>query len=297
MALHAAGVNPMDWKVVAGAFRDVAEHRYPLVPGIDGAGTVVAHGPDLDAHSAARLPIGADVFGVFAKPWFGGGTFAEYATSPASGFATRPAAISATTAAAVPTIGIVALTVVDALDPAPGSTVLVVGASGAIGSLVVQLAVARGAHVLATGRPTHHDRLRGLGAGEVIDHSRQDVTARVRDHHPDGVDGLVRLLGDDVRDLDRRQVDAQATALLPRGGILASTTPPADPDALARGGITTVPVMRRPDHADLHRLAALLTAGRVVPPQVDHRPLDRARQALADIHAGATPAKLVLITT
>ncbi len=133
----AAGVNPFDRKVVNGMLRGSAEHRFPLVPGTDGAGEVVGSGER--------------IFGTFFHRPVGRGTYAEYVTVPAQNvLVPLPEDLDPAIAAALPTAGMTALQLVESLGDA--KSVLIVGPNGGVGSFAVQLARAAGKHVIPIGR-------------------------------------------------------------------------------------------------------------------------------------------------
>ena len=135
--LLAASVNPFDRKVVDGMLRSSAPHVFPLVPGTDGAGEVVGSGER--------------IFGTFFRRPVGGGTYAEYVTVPATNaLASVPEDMDPAVAAALPTAGMTALQLVEALGPA--ESVLIVGASGGVGSFATQIARAAGKRVIPVGR-------------------------------------------------------------------------------------------------------------------------------------------------
>ena len=135
--LFAASVNPFDRKVANGMLRDSAPHRFPLVPGTDGAGVVEVSGER--------------IFGTFFRRPVGGGTYAEYVTVPVGNpLAPLPDDMDPAVAAALPTAGMTALQLVEALGAA--RSVLVVGASGGVGSFAVQIARAAGKRVIPIGR-------------------------------------------------------------------------------------------------------------------------------------------------
>ncbi|MGW6443679.1 NADP-dependent oxidoreductase [Lentzea sp. NPDC055074] len=135
--LLAASVNPFDRKVVNGMLRGSAPHRFPLVPGTDGAGEVEGSGER--------------IFGTFFHRPVGGGTYAEYVTVPAeNALAPIPEGLDPAVAAALPTAGMTALQLVESLGTA--QSVLVVGATGGVGSFAVQIARAAGKRVIPIGR-------------------------------------------------------------------------------------------------------------------------------------------------
>src|SRR5947209_6232606 len=139
----AASINPFDNAVLQGYLKGRMEHRFPLVPCGDLAGTVDALGAGVEG-----VAIGDSVFGVTGKMVLGEGTLAELATASTSTIAKRPAAVSEVEAAALPLAGVSALMSVEAVAPRPNDLIVIVGASGGIGSYAVQLAAATGARVI-----------------------------------------------------------------------------------------------------------------------------------------------------
>jgi len=189
--VRAAGVNPVDWLMGMGVLKDMLEHRFPLVLGQDFSGAVDAVGPGVDA-----FRIGHEVFGVHGMPHAGAGTFAGFVVASTGTVTHRPASLTPVAAAALPLAGASALMSVDAVRPAPGDTVLIAGAAGGVGGCAVQLAVLRGARVIALTRAQNAEYVRGLGATEVIDYTTRDVVKAVRAAHPEGVAALLQAAGD-----------------------------------------------------------------------------------------------------
>jgi len=154
-----AGVGPWDVKLRQGLF---GPRPFPYVPGAELAGTVEAVGPGVDGIEPGQRVIG--------NPGFSGG-YAELAVVSVSKVTPAPAGIDLVEAGAVPVGG---GTAVEGLDDhlalAAGERLLVAGAAGGVGTFVVQIAKARGAHVIATASPTNHDFLRSIGADEVVDY-------------------------------------------------------------------------------------------------------------------------------
>ena len=165
----------------------MVEHEFPVVLGRDYAGVVEQAGLAVTGYA-----VGDEVFGFLphGSPGIHDGTWSELVlVSQDRSVARRPAPVDTAAAGAAPLAAITALAAHDALDLAKGATVLVVGASGGVGSFAVQLAAAAGATVLAPGLPEDTDYLRGLGAAAVLDRNG-DVAAQVRERYPDGVDAL-----------------------------------------------------------------------------------------------------------
>ena len=174
--VRAASVNGFDLAVASGMTKDYMEHRFPLVLGKDFAGEVDAVGTGVTGFSP-----GDRVFGAVTKPFLGDGSFAEYVTVPTSvGLAGLPASVSFVDGGALGLAGSTAHLAVEAAQLEAGQTVLVVGATGGVGTFALQLARAAGARVLATAHSAQQrDLVTRLGAAAVVDHSG-DVVAQVR---------------------------------------------------------------------------------------------------------------------
>src|SRR5215216_53117 len=156
--VRAAGVNPFDWKVADGALEDQMKHRFPLILGFDAAGVIEGVGADV-----TRLAEGDEVYGYLFKPVIGDGTYAEYVGAPEPIVAKKPVTVGFAEAAALPTPGLTAIDLVDAVDVREGETILIVGATGGVGSYAIQLAARRGARVIATARRSNKALVRELG--------------------------------------------------------------------------------------------------------------------------------------
>jgi NADPH:quinone reductase len=217
-----AGVNPLDNNNLA---RLTPDSSYPYVLGVDFAG-VIERVParETDLHDGDR------VFGMARTH----GTYAEY-TAVAPGAKSEPLAripdgVSDDQAAALPTAAVTALRTVELLDLEAGQHLVVLGATGGVGGYAVQMALARGVHVIATVRGDA-DEARHLGAEEVYDSQAVDVTSALRAAHPGGVDAVLDLIsGPDA-------IRADADFIRP-GGHLVSTIFAADEGWFADRQIT-----------------------------------------------------------
>jgi NADPH2:quinone reductase len=240
--VRAASVNGFDLAVAAGYMSGFFEHRYPVVLGREFAGVVDALGEGVD-----NVAVGDRVFGVVSKPYLAEGAFAEYTTADAgNSIAGSPPAFTDDEAAGLGHTGSTALIILGALGPTEGRTVLIVGATGGVGTLLTQLLAAEGAKVIATGR-TEEGRalLTELGAAHTVDYA--NLEAAVRAIAPNGVDAAVHLAGD----------PEQIARLIKDGGIMASAllyAPELFPDI---GRITPLPIAGYPTSEGLHRLADL----------------------------------------
>ena len=280
--VRAAGLNAIDNALAAGVMAEMMPHQYPLVVGRDAAGVVEAVGAGVD-----HVKPGDEVFGhVLLAPPIQAGTIAEYAVLPAAAVAAKPATVDFVTAAALPLAGAAALGTVNAVDPQPGETVLVIGAGGGVGSYAVQLLAARGATVIATAVAADTDRLKALGATTVIDYTAGSVADQVRASYPDGVDALI--------DLVSYTADTLPLDLVNKGGKVASILGAADEDTLAAAGLTGTNVMATPVREVIVALVQQVVDGTLVVDVTTTLPLGRATEGLDTIASGAARGKIVV---
>lgn len=174
IAVRAAGVNPVDWKIRSGAMQQFMPVQLPYVPGSDVAGVV-----DEVGHGVSGVAVGEEVFG-FAV----GGGAAEYAVL--EHFAAKPAEMGWAEAAGLPVAVETAVRALDLLGVSAGQTLLINGAAGGVGTAAVQFARARDAVVIGTASPANHDYLRSLGATPTT--YGAGLVDRVRELAPSGVD-------------------------------------------------------------------------------------------------------------
>lgn len=272
IAVRAASVNPVDWNIMAGYLDSLMTVTFPVVPGWDVAGVVEAVGPD-----TPEFQVGDEVMAYGRRDWVQAGSFAEKMTLPARTLARKPAGIGFEQAASIPLAGLTAHQTLTRLGVTKGSTVLVHGANGGVGSFAVQIAAGLGARVIGTASERNHDRVRELGAEPVA--YGEGLPERVRALAPEGVDVVVDYVGD---------VLEQTLAVLAEGGRHGSI---ADPAVLGQGGEY---FWVRPDAADLDHLAGLVDAG-TLRVDVDRSfPLEQAADAFRASMEGHTSGKIAL---
>jgi NADPH:quinone reductase-like Zn-dependent oxidoreductase len=283
--VHAAGLNPFDWKVADGALKDAVPHAFPLVIGSDGAGVVERTGPGV-----TRFRPGDRVYGQFMRLEQGLGSYAEYTLADEdAAVAAIPDTLPFTVAAALPTASVTAYQAVEAARLRSGQTLLINGASGGVGQSAVQFAAQEGADVLATAGPDLAGHLRDLGAHTVVDHTRAPVHEQVAAAYPGGVDAVLDLVtpaGGDASTL---------AGLLRPGGTLINTNHALDPDALAAQGIRGVNFGNRPTAEVLTTLAELADTGKLRVRIDAEVPLRQAPDALARSRGGHARGKTVVL--
>jgi NADPH:quinone reductase-like Zn-dependent oxidoreductase len=281
--VRAAGVNPFDWKVAHGALEDQMKHRFPLILGFDAAGVIERVGADV-----TQLAEGEEVYGYLFKPVIGDGTYAEYVGASATIVAKKPVTVGFAEAAALPTPGLTAMDLVDAVDTREGETILIVGATGGVGSYATQLAARGGAHVIATARQTNEELVRRLGAAETIDHTTEDLVDAVRMAQPGGIDAVIDVVSD-------REALGRISTLVNEGGRLASSVYAADVEGLARRGIVAMNVSMQPDARRLGELSRMVDAGELSVTLDRTFPLEKAAEALEERRTGHVRGKIALL--
>lgn len=270
----ASSVNGFDLGTAAGYLQGMVEHRFPLIPGKDFAGTVEAVGEGVDGYA-----VGDAVFGVVTKEHLGTGSMAQYVTVPAAiGVARRPEGVSVRDAGALGLAGTAAFDGLALLGPVDGRTVLISGATGGVGALAVQLAAARGARVIATARPgAEADFVSALTDVHLVDYA-QDVATQVKELAPEGVDAVLHLAGDLV----------ELAGLARDGGAVVSTL--AVPEGPT---LRTAMLMANPTADTLSTLAGQVAAGALSVPVTSVYDLEQAADAFAAFGAG-TVGKIAL---
>jgi NADPH:quinone reductase-like Zn-dependent oxidoreductase len=281
LRVRAAGMNAFDVAVVNGFAKDYMEHRFPLIPGLDGSGEVAAVGAGVDG-----LVVGDEVYGIAQKGYQGAGTYAEFQVFPAAGLTAKPSSLDHVGAAAMPTAALTALSAVDAVDPREGDAVLIVGATGGVGSYATQFGAKRGARVLAVARGEYADYALGLGASDSIDYSSADFVEQVRARAAGGLHAIIDLSGN-------ADTVASLLDLVRSGGFVVSAAGGVDDAALEAHGLRGGSVNR----AGLDRLADLtrLVEGKqLVLPAIRTYPLEEAAAALAEQAGRHVKGKAVL---
>lgn len=282
MRLSAAGLNPVDWKIADGMFGDAMPVAFPLVLGSDGAGEVLAIGDGV-----RRFTVGDAVFGQFQRPDQGGGSYCELAVTDESRLAHAARSVTYATSAALPTAGMTAYNLVEETRVTEGTRVLIVGATGGVGTFATQLAAGRGAEVIATARPAKAELMRTLGAAETVDHTAGPLADQVLAAHPDGVDVLIDMIGGPAE-------FAGLTRTVRDGGTAVSLLGSADADELTEHNLRGFNFVNRPSPQLLEILAGHVDAGRLTVLVGREVGLEEAPEALETSRTGRAQGKTVL---
>jgi NADPH2:quinone reductase len=271
--VNASSVNPADAAIASGMLKGMAEYEFPVTLGRDFAGVVEEAGS-----AVTRYEVGDEVFGfvLHANPAVHDGSWADYLVIAQDAVAQVPQGLGFDAVGAAPVAGLTAIAAFDAFEPAAGANVLVIGASGGVGSFFVQLASRAGAHVVAPALPEDGDYLRGLGVGETLDRN-SDLVAQIRERFPDGVDAVLDLVS-----------FSPDTSLLKEGGRLASSL------GAAGEGPDRTNLMASGTTANLERLAELLAVGSLRVHVQGSYALERVGEALQTLANAHTQGKLAI---
>jgi NADPH:quinone reductase-like Zn-dependent oxidoreductase len=266
--VEAASVNGFDLSVAAGYVWDMIPGiEFPVVLGRDFVGTVTALGEGVESPAVGDR-VAAVIPGMALGPKTG--SFTEYVALPATAVTPVPDGVDSQHAAVIGLAGIAAHDALNALNIQAGETVLISGATGGVGSIATQLAVAGGATVIGTAQPGQEEEyVRSLGAAHTVDWTG-DVAAAVSVIAPQGVDKVVHAAGD----------PAELATLLKTGGLIASTLG-ATTEQVGREDVTVATIMA---NATVDKLAALLERvgnGELRVNIETAIPLDRAPEAFA----------------
>jgi NADPH:quinone reductase-like Zn-dependent oxidoreductase len=266
IAVHAAAVNPIDWKYRRG----FAPRQLPTILGSDISGTV-------ERSRAQNFAEGDGVFGFAAS-----GGYAELATGRPGALAQKPAGVGHEQAAALPVAGLTAWQALfDRARLERSQTALIAGAAGGVGHFAVQLAKRAGARVIGTGSTRNRDFVLGLGADEYIDYTRQNVAEAAS-----GVDVAFDTVGG--------VTSAALLATVRRGGVLV-TIAGAPPEDAGERGVRAELFSAGPDPEQLAQLAELVAGGELHVEIAETLPLSEVRRAHELSESGHTRGKLVLI--
>jgi NADPH:quinone reductase-like Zn-dependent oxidoreductase len=291
--VHAAGLDRGTWHQMAGLPYLIRLMGYGLrapknpVPGLDVAGRIAAVGADV-----TRFEVGDDVFGISR------GSFADYACAREDKLARKPPKLTFEQAAAVAVSGLTALQALrDAGRVEAGQRVLIVGASGGVGTFAVQIAKAFGAHVTGVCSTTKRDLVRSIGADHVIDYTREDFA-----NGPHRYDLILDIGGNSPLSRLRRALTPSGTLVIVGGEDGGRFTGGFGRQLRAVGLSPFVRqrlIMKTPNehHADLQPLAELIDAGKLTPSIERTYTLRQAPDAMRHLEAGQARGKLVITVT
>ena len=272
--IHAASVNPADWKIRAGYMKDFLPLTFPATLGADISGTVEEVGP-----GAARFKRGDEVY---ASLGLGGGGYAEHVVAKEEIVAKKPATLNHVQAASVP---VAALTAWQALFEVAqlqaGQKVLIHAAAGGVGNFAVQFAKAKGAYVIGTASSKNQAFLGELGVDKAVDYQKTRFEDVVQE-----ADVVLDTIGGDTQE--------RSFKALKKGGILVSIVQPPSPELAAKYGVRALFYGGHPSSSNLAEIAKLIDAGKVKTVIETVLPLAEARRAHELSQSGHARGKIVL---
>lgn len=282
--VHAASINPFDWKVREGYVKDNIKLEFPATMGGDFAGAIVEVGENV-----ADFEVGDEIFGQAAV--FGGGTgaFAEFLAASVGKIANKPKNIDFLQAASLPLVGVSALQALEThIELKEGQKILIHGGAGGIGTIAIQVAKALGAHVATTVSADDVEYARSLGADEVIDYKSQDFEEMLSDF-----DAVYDTVGGETADKSFKVLKKGLPAGR-QGGIIVSMVGEPSSELAEKYGVTAIGQNTEGNRERLTRLAELVESGKIKP-QIDKVfPLEEAKEAFTHLEKGHPRGKVVL---
>ncbi|WP_167848773.1 NADP-dependent oxidoreductase [Methanolobus halotolerans] len=275
--VHAAGVNPVDWKITEGYMSQGKKLNSPMTLGGDFTGTVTDVGEGVTEYDK-----GDNVYGSGAVRMGGSGAYAEYLSADAGQISKKPAKANNIEAAALPLVGVSAWDVIsNKIDLREGQKILIHGGSGGIGSIAIQVAKYLGAYVATTARKDKADYLKEIGADEIIDYKNERFEDRLHDY-----DAVFDTVGGDTYKRSFR--------ILKKGGIIVSMLEEPDKELMDKYHVNAMGQFTRINSAILEKLAELFDKG-IIKVNVDKVfPLDKAGQALEYQRNNSVKGKVVI---
>jgi len=277
-----AAVNPVDWKIREGELKDALPHQFPLIPGWDMSGIVIAVGTDVSLWKPNDR-----VYAYCRKPVVQMGAYAEFITLPETQVARMPKNLGFRDAAVIPLCALTAWQALfDVAHLQPNETILIHAGAGGVGSFAIQLAHNLGAGVITTASLRNHELVRSLGAMHAIDYSREDIAKSTRAVTAQGVDVVFDLIGGEVQE--------KSFAALKPGGRLVSALSMPDAALAAKYSVTPLQVFAAPNVPQLTELATQFDDGRLKIPMIREYDLKDAAAAQSLSQTGHVQGKIVL---
>ncbi len=255
--IRAAGVNHLDIGIASGAMKNAFQIPFPWIPGMDFAGIIEYIGADVHHYK-----IGDEIYGFKLD----GGAYAQYIAVSTDQIAPKPQSLDFPQSASVPVAAATAKQIVEKVAHiSSGQTLFILGASGAVGNYMIQIAHQSGAKVIVTASPRHAAYLKSLGADEVIDRGETFETKAGK------VDAVVDLVGGSLQQ--------HAYPVVKEGGILVSVNQPVSEDLASQYHIKATFSQLQTSAQDLKEIAAAIDAGELKIAVGNIYPIDKTQDA------------------
>lgn len=279
--IKAAGVNPVDWKIADGLLNNRIDCEMPVTLGWDCSGVVV----DPNGSSFKK---GDTVYAFCRKQILHDGAYAEYLSLNAEKVCYKPKNLSFEEAATIPLSALTAWqSLVDKAHIKAGQKVLIHAGAGGVGSFAIQIAKLFGCLVITTASHSNHEYCKMLGADEVIDYQKEDVTQALLKRHPEKMDMVYNTVGEEI--------EKECFKLTKKGGWLVSITSLVNLEQAKREGIRAEHVFVQPNRNQLEHITQLIESEKIKPPILSHTfPLERVADALRLSRERHVQGKLVI---
>ena len=275
--VHAASINPFDYKIRSGMLKDNIPLQFPYIPGGDFSGIVTKFGG-----GASEFKIGDEVFGSALVLNGSSGAFAEVAAANVKNIALKPKKIDFNEAASLPLVGSSAIQALEEhIKLQNGQKILIHGGAGGIGSIAIQLARHLGTYIATTVSTDDKEFVKSLGADQIIDYKTEKFEELLSDF-----DAVFDTVGGKTTD--------NSFKVLKKGGILVSMRGQPNEELAKQYGVTAIGQGTDINREHLTRLAELVDQG-VIKPQVDKVfPLEQVKEAFDHLEKGSPQGKVVL---
>ena len=275
--IHAATINPFDYKVRRGYMKDSMPLELPLTIGGNLSGVIIEVGSEV-----TNFKVGDEVFGQSYAFGGGSGAIAEYAVASVDNIAIKPKDINYIEAGSLPLVGASAIQALEQhINLQKGQKILIHGGAGGIGSIAIQLAKHLGAYVATTVSSEEAEFARSLGADEIINYKSQDFSEMLKDF-----DAVFDTVGGETTD--------KSFKVLKKGGVLVSMLGEPSKDLAVEYGVVVFGQNTQTNSKNLSRLKELVEQ-EVIKPKVDKVfPLDQTRQAFEYVETGHPRGKVVI---
>ena len=277
VSVRAVSLNPFDSAIRNGYMKDAIPLQLPVTIGGDIAGTITAVGANV-----THVTVGDNVYGQANVVAGDSGAFAEFAATATDHIAKMPTTLDFNQAAALPLIGVSALqALTQHIHLQSGQKIFIHGGGGAIGTIAIQLAKHLGAYIAVTATGDDIERVRNLGAGEVIDYKNQDFTKLLQNY-----DAVFDTVGGD--DFTR------SLSILHQGGIAVSMAGSADETIVKGLGVQAISQLTRVTTNMLDTLSKLVEAGAIAPHIGKIFPFEQIKEAFVARESAMIPGKIIV---
>jgi NADPH:quinone reductase-like Zn-dependent oxidoreductase len=279
--IKAVSINPVDYKIREGYLQKRVPTNFPAILGWDLAGVVEETG-----HSVSRFKTGDEVYAYARRPVIEHGTYAEYISIPESYVALKPKTLSFEEASSIPLVGLTAYQSLKMANLKAGAIVLILAATGGVGTMAVQIAKHAKAKVIGLASSKNNDYLKDLGADVVLNYDKSDWVKEFTSSFPENADIVFDCIGGETH-------QKGLSCVKPGGNFISIITPPS-PDVTNGLNFKYLYHFVEPNALQLGELAAIIDSGNLKPTIAKVFPLSEVQKAHEMIEKKHTRGKIVL---